>query len=59
MLIRHTNEMQEYVTGLQTEAQSNKERVAELEKQLATTKKDLEEVRKKLKGVLSAMQEEL
>jgi outer membrane biosynthesis protein TonB len=59
MLSRHAKEMQEYVAGLQSEAQTDKDRVAELEKQLATTKKELEEVRKKLKGVLSAMQGEL
>jgi len=59
ILTRHTKELQNYVSNLQNELQNAKERVVELETQHSSTKKELEEVKKKLKGVLLAMQGDL
>lgn len=59
ILARHTKELQDYVSGRQTEVQADKERIVDLEKQLATSKKDLEEARAKLKKLLAAMQSDL
>ena len=59
ILNRHTKELQDFVSARQAEAQADKDKITELVAQLATTKKELEDVRKKLKGVLSAMQGDL
>jgi len=62
VLMRHSEELIELNSSLtkkEEESTQNKERVAELEKELETMKKDHEETKKKLKGVLLAMQNSL
>jgi len=73
ILQRHTKELQDFVVGRQSEAQSDKDRLLALEKELkeavqskteltdkvSSLTKDLEETKKKLKGVLAAMQGDL
>lgn len=59
ILARHTKELQDFVAGRQSESQLDKDKIVDLETQLSSTKKELEEVKKKLKGVLSAMQDNL
>jgi hypothetical protein len=55
ILQRHSEELQEFVASRPNHA----EKVEQLEQQVAALKKELDETRKKMKGLLAAMQGEL